>query len=170
MFAVSGKVRGQNNTVWNYLRRRPILLVMVTGSAVALTILVVGLALISTHGNGGWPWWFHGVIISIVTGLLAAFLTNMQVREMKRREARLLAMEQTSHEVCNALQVLVQRMYLHPEHRAQLEDEAIERIRNIMREKLPNVLEIPLKARPSSHLLPSADEKQRKHAAGNTAS
>jgi len=169
MFAVSGKVRGQNNTVWNYLRRRPIVLVVVTGAAVALTILVVGLALISTHGNG-WPWWLHGVIISLATGLLASFLTHLQVREMKRREARLLAMEQTSHEVCNALQVLVQRMYLHPEHRAQLEDEAIERIRNIMREKLPNVLEIPLKARPSSHLLPSADEKQRKHAAGNTAS
>jgi len=164
MGAVGGKVRGQNNTVWNYLGRRPTLVTIFTGAAVALAVLGMGLVLVKAHGNG-WPWWFHGVITSLVAGLLAAFLTNMQVREMKRYKARLLAMDQVSDEVCNALQLLAYRMYLHPEMRARLEDAALERIRNIIRETLPNIIGMPPETRPPQ-LPPSAGGKQSGAATG----
>jgi hypothetical protein len=145
--SVGGKMRWQEHAVRNFLVLRPTLVAIFTGAAVALSVLGMGLALVKAHGNG-WPWWFHGAVISLVAGLLAAILTRLQLSEMKRCKARLLAMDQASDQVCNALQLLAYRMYLHPEQRARIEDEALERIRNIIRETLPNVLGMLPEARP----------------------
>jgi hypothetical protein len=144
--------------VRSFLLRQPIVLAVLTGGAVAFTILGLGLMLIYAHGHG-WPWWFHGAVIALVTGLLAGLLTWLYVCEVKRHERQVLAGEQISHEVCNALQILVQRTYLYPERRTQLEDEAIERIRKVTREILPSILQIPMEARPVS---PLANEQTQK--------
>jgi hypothetical protein len=135
--------------MWALLLRPPQILVsLATGAVVALTVLGTGLGLIRFHG-GGWPWWFHGIAVALITGLITALLAQLHVRELSRREARRLAGERMSHEVCNALQILVQRTYLQPDQRAQLEDEAIERIRTAAREILPNILDIPTISRPA---------------------
>ena len=144
----------------NFLLQRHISVSLAIGAAMALTVLGAGLAMIKFHGKG-WPWWFHGVAVALITGLIAALLTRLYVRELTRREARRLAGERMSHEVCNALQILVQRMYLQPGQRAQLEDEAIERIRTAAREMLPNLLDIPITSRPASPL-PFAQEKKKR--------
>jgi len=120
---------------------------------VELTSIGVGLLLIQAHGNG-WPWWFHGIVISLVTGLMAATITWLYAREMRLHDGQVRTAEQMSHEVCNALQILVQRSYLYPDRRTQLEDEAIERIRKATREVLPDLLQIPVESRPQS---PGAD-------------
>ncbi len=156
-------MRWQKDIVSNFLVLRPALVAILTGAAVALSVLGMGLILVNAHGNG-WPWWFHGALISLVAGLLAAILTRLQLSEMKRCKARLLAMDQASDEVCNALQLLTYRMYLHPEQRARLEDEALERIRNIIRETLPNILGMSPETRPPQ-LLRSTDGKQSGQAA-----
>jgi hypothetical protein len=109
------------------------------------------LGLIEFHG-GRWPWWFHGVAVALITGLITALLTQLHVRELSRREARRVAGERMSHEVCNALQILVQCTYLQPDQRKQLEDEALERLRAAAREILPNILDIPTNARPTPPL------------------
>ena len=135
------------------LRLRPsqILVSLATGVVVALTVIGAGLGLIEFHG-GRWPWWFHGVAVALITGLITALLTQLHVRELSRREARRVAGERMSHEVCNALQILVQCTYLQPDQRAQLEGEAIERLRAAAREILPNILDIPTNARPTPSL------------------
>ena len=97
---------------------------------------------------------------------LGRLLTRLYIREVKLRENRLLAGERMSHEVCNALQLLVQRSYLCPELRAQLEDGAIERIRNVVRRQLPAVLEIPVRKRPVSSCPARDSENAHKHVAG----
>jgi membrane protein implicated in regulation of membrane protease activity len=148
--------------MWALLfRPQKILVSLAIGVVVALTVLGAGLALIKFHGRG-WPWWFHGVVIALVTGVIATLITQFHVRELSRREARRLAGEHMSHEVCNALQILVQRTYLQPEQRMQLEDEAIERIRNAAREILPNILGIPTNARPVPPLSSGQGEGEHK--------
>jgi membrane protein implicated in regulation of membrane protease activity len=152
----------------NLFFRSQILVSLATGAVVAFTVLGAGLALIRFHGRG-WPWWFHGVAVALITGLIAALLTRLYVRELSRREARRLAGERLSHEVCNALQILVQRMYLQPGQRAELEDEAIERIRTAAREMLPNILDIPINARPASPFFPGQEKKKRQSVSGSSA-
>jgi membrane protein implicated in regulation of membrane protease activity len=148
--------------MWALLFRAPQIIVsLATGAAVALTVLGTGLGLIKFHG-GRWPWWFHGVAVAMITGLITTLLTKLNVRELSRHEARRLAGERMSHEVCNALQILVQRTYLQPERRMQLEDEAIERIRNAAREILPNILGIPTNARPTPPSSLGQEEGKRK--------
>jgi membrane protein implicated in regulation of membrane protease activity len=153
------RISGQ--PIGDLLLRRHIFISLAIGAAMALTVLGAGLAMIKFHGKG-WPWWFHGVAVALITGLIAALLTRLYVRELTRREARRLAGERMSHEVCNALQILVQRMYLQPAQRAQLEDEAIERIRTAAREMLPNLLDIPIKSRPASPLPFAQAEKKKR--------
>ena len=145
------------------LRLRPsqILVSLATGVVVALTVIGAGLGLIEFHG-GRWPWWFHGVAVALITGLITALLTQLHVRELSRREARRVAGERMSHEVCNALQILVQCTYLQPDQRTQLEGEAIERLRAAAREILPNILDIPTSARPTPPLSLVQDEGKRK--------
>ena len=148
--------------MWALLLRPPQVIVsLAIGAVVALTILGAGLGLIKFHG-GRWPWWFHGVAVAVITGLITTLLTQSHVRELRRREARMLAGERVSHEVCNALQILVQRTYLQPDQRAQLEDEAIERIRTAAREILPNILDIPNNARPTPPSSLGQEEEKRK--------
>ena len=138
--------------MWALLLRPPQILVsLATGAVLAITVLGAGLGLIEFHG-GRWPWWFHGVAVALITGLITALLTQLHVRELSRREARRVAGERMSHEVCNALQILVQCTYLQPDQRAQLEGEAIERLRAAAREILPNILDIPTNARPTPPL------------------
>ncbi len=136
-----------------FFLRYPLGFALFTGVVVELTSIGVGLLLIRAHGNG-WPWWFHGIVISLITGLMAATITWLYAREMRLHDGQVRTAEQMSHEVCNALQILVQRMYLYPERRTQLEDEAIERIRKATREVLPDLLQIPVGSRPQS---PGAD-------------
>jgi membrane protein implicated in regulation of membrane protease activity len=152
--------------MWALLLRPPQILVsLATGAVVALTVLGAGLGLIGFHG-GRWPWWFHGVAVALITGLITALLAQLHVRELSRREARRVAGERMSHEVCNALQILVQCTYLQPDQRAQLEGEAIERIRIAAREILPNILDIPDNARPSPPSSLGGKLKSGKAAAG----
>ena len=135
--------------MWALLFRAPQIIVsLATGAVVALSVLGAGLGLIEFHG-GRWPWWFHGVVVALITGLITTLLAQLHVRELSRRKARRLAGERMSHEVCNALQILVQCTYLQPDQRVQLEEEAIERIRTAAREILPNILDIPANARPT---------------------
>ena len=153
---------GYGQRMWALLLRAPPILVsLAIGAVVALTVLGAGLGLIEFHG-GRWPWWFHGVSVALATGLIVTLLTYLHVRELSRREARRLAGERMSHEVCNALQILVQRTYLQPDQRMQLEDEAIERIRSAAREILPNILDIPTNARPVLPFSLGQGERERK--------
>jgi membrane protein implicated in regulation of membrane protease activity len=153
-------MRNNRQRTRDLLLRPHVLVSLAIGAVVAFTVLGAGLVMIKFHGKG-WPWWFHGAAIALITGLIAALLTRLYVRELTRREARRLAGERMSHEVCNALQILVQRMYLQPAQRAQLEDEAIERIRTAAREMLPNILDIPIKSRPASPLPFAQQTKKR---------
>ena len=140
--------------MWALLLQQPqFVLSLSAGTVVALTVLGAGLGLIKFHG-GSWEWWFHGVVVALITGLVTSVLTQLYVRELSRREARRRAGERMSHEVCNALQILVQCEYLQPDQRAQLENEAIERIRVAARDILPNILDIPANARPTPTLFP----------------
>jgi hypothetical protein len=133
----------------DFVLQHPVAFAVLTGGAVVATSLGAGLLLIRAHGNG-WPWWFHGIVIASITGFMAALITWLYACEMRRHEVQVRAGERMSHEVCNALQILVQRTYLYPERRTQLEDEAIERIHKATREILPAMLEIPIEARPQS--------------------
>jgi len=142
------------------LRAPPILVSLATGAVVALTVLGAGLGLIEFHGGrcrGG------SMVspVALITGLITALLTQLHVRELSRREARRLAGERMSHEVCNALQILVQCTYLQPDQREQLEAEAIERIRAAAREYCRTSLNIPTSARPTPPLSLVQDEGKR---------
>jgi len=155
-------MRSYGQRMWALLFRPPQVIVsLATGAVVALTVLGAGLGLIEFHG-GRWPWWFHGVAVALITGLITTLLDQLHVRELSRRKARRLAGERMSHEVCTALQILVQCTYLQPDQRAQLEEEAIERIRTAAREILPNILDIPANARPSPPSSLGQEEGKRK--------
>ena len=147
-----------------FFLRHPLGFALFTGVVVELTSIGVGLLLIRAHGNG-WPWWFHGVVISLITGLMAATITWLYAREMRLHDGQVQAAEQMSHEVCNALQILVQRRYMYPERRTQLEDEAIERIRKATREVLPDLFQIPVESRPQSPVADGADGRNCKRTA-----
>ena len=140
----------------NFFLQHPVAFAVFTGVVVEVTSLGVGLLLIQAHGSG-WPWWF----IASITGSMAALITWLYAREMKRHEVQVRAGERMSHEVCNALQILVQRTYLYPERRTQLEDEAIERIHKATREILPAMLEIPIAARPQSQVANAVARNRR---------
>jgi hypothetical protein len=136
--------------------RSQMLVSLAIGMAAALTVMCAGLSLIRFHG-GIWPWWFHGVAVALITGLITALLTNLHVREVSRREERRLAGERMSHEMCTSLQILCQCKYLKGEQlegnpqspqQGQWESEAIERLRVVAREILPEMLRIPSSARP----------------------
>jgi multisubunit Na+/H+ antiporter MnhG subunit len=156
--------------MWAMLFRRQVLASVVTGAGVALTVLGVGLGLIKFHG-GMWPWWFHGVAIALLTGLITAAFAYLHVREVSRQEARRLAGEKMSHEMCTALQILVQCAYLPPDQRVQVEREAVERLRVAVREILPNIIDVPANARPVASVLRDRveEEKRKSGKAGGAA-
>jgi phage gp46-like protein len=150
--------------------RSQFLVSLAIGAAAAFTVLCAGLSLIKFHG-GIWPWWFHGLAVALITGLITALLTHLHVREVSRREKRRLTGERMSHEICTCLQILAQCKYLQEVHieatsqspqRTQWEDEAIERLRVAAREILPDLLSIPASARPVPELFASKVEAERK--------
>ena len=155
--------------------RSQILVSLAIGAAAALTVIGAGLSLIKFHG-GIWPWWFHGIAVALITGLITALLTNLHVREVSRREERRLAGERMSHEMCTSLQILSQCRYLQDaqaeknsqtHEQTKWESEAIERLRVAAREILPELLSIPADARPTPDLL-SAEEKAKHKSATTT--
>jgi hypothetical protein len=154
-------MRTYGQRMWALSLRSQFCVALTIGSAAAFTVLGAGLALIKFHG-GIWPWWFHGVSVALITGLITTLLTYLHVREVSRREARRLAGELMSHEVCTALQILLQCKYLQPNQRTKLESEAIERLRVAAREILPNLLEMSTNMRPAPLSSPEEAEEQRK--------
>jgi hypothetical protein len=50
----------------NFVLQRPVAFAVLTGVVVVVTSLGAGLLLIRVHG-GGWPWWFHGIVIIVVS-------------------------------------------------------------------------------------------------------
>jgi hypothetical protein len=154
-------MRTYGQRIWALSLQSQLCVSLTIGSAAAFTVLGAGLALIKFHG-GIWPWWFHGVSVALITGLITTLLTHLHVREVSRRETRRLAGELMSHEVCTALQILLQCKYLQPNQRTKLESEAIERLRVAAREILPNLLEMSTNIRPSPLSPPGEAEEQRK--------
>jgi len=137
-------------------------------TAAAFVVLGAGLALIKFHG-GIWPWWFHGLAVALITGLITTIFAHFHIREVSRTETRRLAGERMSHEVCTALQILFQCTYLQPRQQSQLESEAIERLRVAAREILPSLLEIPPNFRPVSASSLSEEDKTHKLGQSTTA-
>jgi hypothetical protein len=93
---------------------------------------------------------------------VAAVFAGLVLRELCRRDARRLAGNHLSHEVGNALQILVDRIYLHPDQREQLEDEAIERIRAAARGILPHMVGMPANGATASPSSLGEGEAKRK--------
>lgn len=128
----------------NFCLRHPAAFAMFTGGAVAFTTLGVGLLLIRAHGNG-WPWWFHGAIIGLLTGLMAALITysfcNSWLRDINRAKNQERIIAELNHHVNNALTIIRGRKLL-PEAEIDLIIEAeIKRISWALAEILPRVRE-----------------------------
>jgi hypothetical protein len=154
-------MRAFGERMWASFIRSQILVSLGIGAAAAVTVLGAGLSLIKFHG-GIWPWWFHGIAVALITGLITTLLTHLHVREVRRREARMLTGERLSHEMCTALQILSQCRYSKNEHGEvifephqlrQWEGEAIERLRVAARELLPDLLDIPTSTQADSTLV-----------------
>ena len=161
-------MRAFGQRMWALAIRSQILVSLAIGAAATFTVLGAGLSLIKFHG-GIWPWWFHGLAVALITGLITTLLTHLQVREANRRESRMLTSKRLSQEMGTALQILTQCRYSKGEHgelifepgqRMQWEGEAIERLRIAARELLPNLLDIPIDTDANSTLVP--DKKGRK--------
>ncbi len=161
------KVRSNGQGAWLLNDGSRATAALAIGTAAALTVLGAGLSLIKFHG-GIWPWWFHGLSVALITGLITTLFMHFHLREVSRREERRLAGERLSHEVCTALQILFQCTYLQPEQRSQLEGEAITRLHVAARELLPNLLEIASHARPvASSFVGEGQSGNRAAAAGS---
>ena len=80
-------MRAFGQRMWALAIRSQILVSLAIGAAATFTVLGTGLSLIEFHG-GRWPWWFHGVAVALITGLITTLLAQLHVRELSRREAR----------------------------------------------------------------------------------
>ena len=112
--------------------------------AEACVILGVGLLLIQAHGNG-WPWWFHGIVIASITGLMAALITysvcNSWLRDRNRAKNHERIIAELNHHINNALLIIRGRKLLTETERDRLVEAEIERIIWAMKEILPRVTE-----------------------------
>ena len=128
----------------SYCLRHPAAFAMFTGGAVALTTLGVGLLLIQAHGNG-WPWWFHGTIIALLTGFMAALITyslcNSWLRDRSRAKNQERVIAELNHHVNNALTIIRGRKLLPETERDRIIEVEIERISWAIKEILPRVRE-----------------------------
>jgi len=128
----------------NYCLRHPAAFAMFTGGAVAVTTLGVGLLLIRAHGNG-WPWWFHGAVISLITGLMAALITyslcNSWLRDRNRAKNQERIIAELNHHVNNALTVIRGRNLLPETEIDRIVEAEIQRISWALSEILPRVRE-----------------------------
>jgi hypothetical protein len=128
----------------NLFLRHPAAFAMFTGGAVAGTTLGVGLLLIQAHGNG-WPWWFHGAVISLITGLMAALITyslcNSWLRDRNRAKNQERIIAELNHHVNNALTVIRGRKLLPEKEIDRIVETEIKRISWALAEILPRVRE-----------------------------
>jgi hypothetical protein len=124
--------------------KHPVAFAVFTGGAVAFTILGAGLLLIQVHGNG-WPWWFHGIVIASITGLMAALITysvcNSGLRDRNRAKNQERIIAELNHHVNNALTIIRGRKLLPETESDRLVEAEIERISWTIREILPRVRE-----------------------------
>lgn len=123
---------------------------------------VVGMGILTLPMHAGFPFWLHGSMIALCTGALVGGMARWLVRELRYqaeiRSIRLQAAELISHEICNALQVLIQRDYVNPADRDRYINDAIERIHVAVRDVLPSVSGIHPVDRPTS-LTPAVKKK-----------
>lgn len=126
----------------NFVLQHPVVFTMFTGVVVLATSFGVGLLLIRAHG-GGWPWWFHGIIISSITGLLAALITRSVCHSWSKDRGRAENQEriiaEVNHHINNALTIIRGRKLLAETERDRLVEAEIERIIWAMQEILPRV-------------------------------
>ena len=127
--------RELGSAIARFLLEKSLLVSILAGAMVAFPILVA-----ETHAHFQPWWWLHGAAIALGTGLLVGLSAWLHLREVKCRAARLQAVEKLSHDVRNALQILMYRGLLPAGRRAQIEDEAIERIHSATRQVLPDIL------------------------------
>ena len=130
--------------VRTFVLQHPVVFAMLTGGAAAFTILGFGLLLIQAHGNR-WPWWFHGAVIALITGLMAVLITyslcNSWSKDINRARHQERIIAEVNHHINNALSIIRGRKLLAETERDSLIEAEIERIIWAMREILPRVRE-----------------------------
>ncbi len=128
----------------NLCLRHPVAFAICTGGAVVVTTLGVGLLLIRAHGRG-WPWWFHGAVIALITGLMAAlityFLCHSWLRDRNRAKNQERIIAELNHHVNNALTVIKGRKLLPETEIDRIVEAEIKRISWALAEILPRVRE-----------------------------
>jgi hypothetical protein len=122
---------------------------MFTGGAVAFISLGAGLLLIHAHGNG-WPWWFHGAVVALLTGFMAALiaysLCNSWLRDRSRAKNQERIIAELNHHVNNALTIIRGRKLLPDAESDRIIEAEIERISWAIKEILPRVREGKVRA------------------------
>ena len=128
----------------NFVLRHPIAFAVLTGLVVVATSIGAGLLLIRAHG-AGWPWWFHGIVIASITGLMAALITysvcNSWLKDRNRAKNQERIIAEVNHHINNALTIIRGRKLLAETERDRLIEAEIERIIWAMKEILPRVRE-----------------------------
>ena len=123
------------------LLARPRLIPIGFGLLTATVVLALGILTLPMHT--GFPFWLHGCVIALNTGVLVTGMASWLVREMhyqeKIRHTRHQAAELISHEICNSLMVLMHRNCVDPADRERFVDDAIARIRGAVRDVLPKI-------------------------------
>lgn len=134
----------RKNAAMNFVLQHPVVFAALTGVAVATTSLGAGLLLIRAHG-GSWPWWFHGTVITSITGFMAAAITysvcSSWSRERNRAKNQERIIGEVNHHINNALTIIRGRKLLAETERDRLVEVEIERIIWAMKEILPRVRE-----------------------------
>ena len=128
----------------NFVLQRPVAFAVLTGVVVVVTSFGAGLLLIRAHG-GGWPWWFHGIVIASITGFMAALIAysvcNSWLRDRNRAKNQERIIAEVNHHINNALTIIRGRKLLAETERDRLVEAEIERISWTIREILPMVRE-----------------------------
>ena len=128
----------------SFCLRHPAAFAMFTGGAVTVTTLGAGLLLIHAHGNG-WPWWFHGTVVALLTGFMAALiaysLCTSWLRDRSRAKNQERIIGELNHHVNNALTIIRGRKLLPETESDRIIEAEIERISWAIKEILPRVRE-----------------------------
>jgi len=134
----------RKDVVRDFVLQHPVAFAMFTGVVVVVTSLGAGLLLIRAHG-GGWPWWFHGIVIASITGFMAALITysvcNSWLKDKNRAMNQERIIAEVNHHINNALTIIRGRKLLADTERDRLVETEIERIIWAMQEILPRVRE-----------------------------
>jgi hypothetical protein len=128
----------------NIVLEHPVAFALLTGVVVVATSVGAGLLLIQAHG-GGWPWWFHGIVIASITGFMAALITysvcNSWLRDRNRAKNQEQIIAEVNHHINNALTVIRGRKLLPETESDRIIEAEIKRISWAIKEILPNVRE-----------------------------